>query len=156
MGRFLFIANASMIAFIAYQCENSSRQRYKSKYAVQETEKRVEVILNTLLPPQVMQQLKALPPGAPPPSHRYHDATIAQSDLCGFTQLSATRTPKEVVEFMSDLFGRFDVLCDKFGIYKVETIGDAYIAGMAEHTLTRSNSTVSVLLFGLAMVDAVA
>eukprot|EP00929_Paragymnodinium_shiwhaense_P071605 TRINITY_DN36385_c5_g1_i1.p1 TRINITY_DN36385_c5_g1~~TRINITY_DN36385_c5_g1_i1.p1 ORF type:complete len:1519 (-),score=397.12 TRINITY_DN36385_c5_g1_i1:137-4693(-) len=154
-GRFLFVANAAMISFIAYEWEQSSRKRFKAKYAVELTERRVEVILNTLLPPMVMEELKCLPPGAPPPSHYYRAATIAQSDMCGFTQLAATRQPHEVVAFMGDLFGRFDDLCDDFGIYKIETIGDAYIAGQAEHTLTRQNSTISVIRFGLAMIDAV-
>jgi class 3 adenylate cyclase len=154
-GRFLFIANAAMVAFIAYEVEQGSRKRFKAKHAVKLTEQRTEGILSTLLPPLVMQELASLPPNAPPPSHSYRAATIAQSDMCGFTQLSSTRKPHEVVAFMSDLFGAFDVLCDEFGIYKVETVGDAYIAGMAEHTLTRKHSAVSVIKFGLAMIDAV-
>ena len=39
--------------------------------------------------------------------------------------VSARCSPKE-------LFGLYDDLADEYGIYKVETVGDAYIAGQAE------------------------
>eukprot|EP00913_Durusdinium_trenchii_P017458 g16406.t2 len=89
-------------------------------------------------------------------SHSYHQATIAQSDLCGFTQLASDRTPEEVVEFVKDLFGRFDILTDRFNVYKVETVGDAYIAGMAEPPLTAKQSPIEVVKFGMAMIEATA
>merc|ERR1712129_677839 len=38
---------------------------------------------------------------------------------------------------------------------KVETIGDAYIAGVAEQPLTEKNMPIQVLLFGLEMVREV-
>merc|ERR1712217_112737 len=43
---------------------------------------------------------------------------------------------------------------DKYGMYKVETVGDAYIAGQAEPPLTDRNSPVDVILFGLEMIKA--
>merc|ERR1719401_1220491 len=88
------------------------------------------------------------------PSHPYEHATLAQSDLVGFTSFARTRQPFEVVEFISELFGLFDRLTDKYGIYKVETVGDAYIAGQAELPLTDTNSPVDVVLFGLDMIKA--
>merc|ERR1740130_592596 len=101
----------------------------------------------------VVDQLRANPGIAP--SHKYNKCCIQQSDLCGFTKLAATRTPREVVDFISELFGMFDVLTDKYGIYKVETIGDAYIAGQAEKPMTKENRPSSVIRFGLESVLAV-
>lgn len=94
----------------------------------------------------VVEELRDHPVSAAPPSHRYNRAIIAQSDLCGFTQLASTRAPEEVVQFISELFGLFDDLTDKREIYKVETVGDAYIAGQAENPLTLRNSPLSVVL----------
>ena len=62
-----------------------------------------------------------------------------------------TRSAGEVVKL--HLFGRVDVLIEKYSIYKVETVGDAYIAGQAEQPLTFTHSPVAVILLGLAMVN---
>eukprot|EP00435_Cladocopium_sp_Y103_P002567 s1730_g1.t1 len=51
----------------------------------------------------------------------------------------------EVVEFIGELFGLFDELTDKHEVYKVETVGDAYIAGQAEAPLTFKNSPLCVV-----------
>ncbi|CAJ1337452.1 unnamed protein product [Effrenium voratum] len=68
------------------------------------------------------------------------------------------KTPVQVVGFVRDLFGRFDDLTNdpRHRVYKVETVGDAYIAGMAERPLTATKSSVEVVLFGMAMIEATA
>jgi len=144
MGKLLFLANAIMSASATYIDEQRSRERFKAHRAVEVTQTRIESILNTLMPPLVVQELRERG-NAPPPSHKYRHATIAQSDLCGFTALSSTRTPAEVVEFIGEIFGLFDALTDKHEVYKVETVGDAYIAGQADKPLTEKNSSISVV-----------
>jgi class 3 adenylate cyclase len=155
MGKLLFLANAILCASAVYIDEQRSRERFKAQRAVEVTQSRTESILNTLMPPLVVEELRNALPNAPPPSHKYRHATIAQSDLCGFTALSSTRSPAEVVEFIGEIFGLFDVLTDKHEVYKVETVGDAYIAGQADKPLTEKNSSLSVCRFALDMVFAV-
>jgi len=154
-GEFLLFLQTLMNLSVAHDEEQASRASFKAEYAVRSTNERTEKILDTLMPPLVVEQIRSRPPNTPLPSHKYRHATIAQSDLCGFTALSATKKPTEVVSFMGELFGLFDDLTDVHGVYKVETVGDAYIAGMAETPLTRENSPYHVLLFGLDMVRAV-
>ena len=50
------------------------------------------------------------------------------ADIVGFTNFSSTRTPHEVVAALSELFSRFDTLCEENLCYKVCTIGDCYVA----------------------------
>jgi guanylate cyclase len=140
-----------MNAYLAHEAEQTSRLRFKAKHTMDYTIERIENLLNTLLPPTVVADIRQNV-NATPPSHKYYRATIAQSDLCGFTKLASTRTPQEVVRFIGELFGLFDDLTDKYEIYKVETVGDAYIAGQAESPLTEKNKPISVVLFGLDMV----
>lgn len=155
-GCWIFIIASMIASMLAFENEEADRKHFLAERKVKETQGRIEGILNTLMPPLLVEEMRRKPigPGKAMPSHKYAAATIAQSDLCGFTQLASKATPKEVVEFVSELFGSFDLLAIEFGIYKVETIGDAYIAGMAERPLTESNSPVAVLLFGLAMIKA--
>lgn len=154
-SKLFFFAVTIFGPVLAYEYERSSRLRYRAIVAVETIESRIEDILNTLLPRAVVAEMRMLPPGAPMPSHSLERVTVAQSDLCGFTKLASTRSPAEVVRFMSELFGAFDDLATEYRVYKVETIGDAYIAGMAESVLSDTNSPVSVVRFGLAMVSAV-
>jgi len=139
-----------LIVLVAHEEEQASRSRYKSMCVVEATTEKTSCILNMLMPPLVVKQLQN---GIVP--HTYRHATITQSDLCGFTKIASTLTPDEVLDFISQIFGAFDRLTDEYQVYKVETIGDAYVAGVAEQPLTEKNMPIQVLLFGLEMVREV-
>ena len=51
-----------------------------------------------------------------------------------FTVLSERTSPVELVGMLDQVFSRFDVLCDTYGLEKIKTIGDAYMvaAGIPE------------------------
>jgi len=149
----IFVISSMVCPLFAYLQEANFRDRHRNQTAVLGMLGKVENILDTLLPPMVVRGLRQNPEEAKP-QHRYRLATVVQSDLVGFTQLASLRTPTDVVQIISDIFGLFDKLADEHGVYKVETVGDAYIAAQAEEPLTSLNSPLGVVLFGLGMVDA--
>merc|ERR1712151_391890 len=54
--------------------------------------------------------------------------TIFFSDIVGFTDISSTLEPQKVSRMFDELYSKFDELSRELDIFKVETIGDAYMA----------------------------
>mmetsp|Transcript_42776 Transcript_42776/g.49579 ORF Transcript_42776/g.49579 Transcript_42776/m.49579 type:complete len:2326 (+) Transcript_42776:18-6995(+) len=58
----------------------------------------------------------------------FEEVTLLFADVAGFTAYSSKVEPSKVVDMVSALFTKFDKHCVKFGLYKVYTIGDCYVA----------------------------
>ncbi|CAB9512443.1 Receptor-type guanylate cyclase gcy [Seminavis robusta] len=58
----------------------------------------------------------------------FEETTIFFADLAGFTAWSSKRTPVEVFELLEALYGAFDEIARRRCVFKVETIGDCYVA----------------------------
>jgi class 3 adenylate cyclase len=58
----------------------------------------------------------------------FENTTILFADLVGFTAWSSKRTPVEVFELLEAIYSVFDAIAVKRGVFKIETIGDCYVA----------------------------
>ena len=51
--------------------------------------------------------------------------TIFFSDIVGFTDISGMLSPVKVMAMLDRLYLHLDAICTEYGLFKVETIGDA-------------------------------
>jgi class 3 adenylate cyclase len=73
---------------------------------------------------------------------------VVISDLVGFTKMSSSANPKEIVALLNDIFTIFDKLAYKHGLEKIKTIGDAYmaVAGIPEIQADHAKRTAQMAL----------
>ena len=58
----------------------------------------------------------------------YQETTVMFADIKGFTQWSADREPTQVFHLLESIYSAFDAIAKLYGVFKVETIGDTYVA----------------------------
>ncbi len=115
--------------------------------------KNFEKLLHQMLPPTIADKLAQGKQVAP---ESYESVTIYFSDIVGFTTISALSNPMEIVDMLNDLYTSFDAVLDKHEVYKVETIGDAYmvISGLPKQNGIQHAAHIASMAIDLAKESA--
>jgi adenylate cyclase len=94
-----------------------------------------ELLLN-ILPESIADRLKNREKLI---ADRHLDVTALFADLVGFTELSVTVPPADMVQMLNRIFSAFDSLVEEHGVEKIKTVGDGYFvlagapAAMPDH-----------------------
>jgi adenylate cyclase len=108
-------------------------------------------LLLNILPEYVARELKEF--GQVVPRH-YSLATVLFADLVGFSRISKSLNPKEVIHELTKLFTGFDEILQRNNMEKIKTIGDGYMAAGGIPIPNDSNPTDAVRA-GLMMIEFV-
>jgi class 3 adenylate cyclase len=116
----------------------------------QEQERSAQLLLN-ILPQSIATRLMA---GEKLIADRFENVTVIFADIAGFTPLSGAIPPEELVGLLDTIFSEFDAISERFGLEKIKTIGDCYMA-VAGLPLPLHDHVQRSTDAALAMMDAV-
>lgn len=104
-----------------------------------------EQLLLNILPQETARELKQK---GHSDAQLIDQATVLFTDFKGFTALSSRVTAKELVADLHECFSAFDEICEKYGIEKIKTIGDSYMAagGLPSPNNTHAHDVVNAAL----------
>ncbi len=132
--RNLIIAGLIFILIFLYTALRQKRRIEKEK-------KRSEELLLNILPEEVAEELKAK---GEADAKLIEEVTVLFTDFKGFTAMSEKLTPKELVKDIHECFSAFDHIMEKYGMEKIKTIGDSYMAAGGLPTPNKTHATDAV------------
>jgi adenylate cyclase len=127
-------------------------ERERTLDALRIEQERSELLLLNVLPAPIAQRLKEQPGAI---ADGFASVTVLFADIVGFTEFADRRPPEDVVTVLNELFSGFDELADRFGVEKIKTIGDAYMA-VGGLPLPKADHEAAIADMALAMRDVVA
>lgn len=125
---------------------------FTQRNRISEEKQRSEELLLNILPAEVADELKEK---GSADAKLIDEVTVIFTDFKGFTSLSEKLSPQELVKDLNECFSAFDHIMEKYGIEKIKTIGDSYMAAGGLPTPNKTHA-VDVIKAALEMRDFVA
>lgn len=144
------IMGTTCILYAVMRYFQSQKERTLQELAIEQA--RSEKLLLNVLPLSIANRLKDNDMRI---ANSHESVTVLFADIAGFTQLTSSISPTQLVELLSQLFSRFDQLVEKQGLEKIKTIGDGYMVVGGAPTDVKDHAAV-VTELALEMFSALA
>ncbi|KAJ8034769.1 Guanylate cyclase soluble subunit beta-2 [Holothuria leucospilota] len=112
---------------------------------------KTDSLLYSMLPEEIANDLRE---GRTTEAGEFNEVTILFSDIVGFTDICSRCKPMKVVHMLNAIYSKFDELTNVHNVYKVETIGDAYMV-VGGLPVPSESHAVRVAEFGLSQLRAI-
>jgi guanylate cyclase len=99
-------------------------QKERIMISLEQEQARSDKLLLNILPAAIAERLKENDMRI---ADSYDSVTVMFADLVNFTQISEKMPPTQLIDFLSQVFLKFDHLAEKYQVEKIKTIGDAYM-----------------------------
>ena len=148
---------------VVVECQNITRMREleqmidsyskmveRNTRELEREKERVEKLLLNLMPRSVYEEFKTFGVVTP---QLYREVSVLMLDFVGFTDFTEANDPTVTLGELNDIFTAFDRIAEQFGVERIKTIGDAYLAvsGMPEpepdHAAAVANCAVRFLRY---------
>lgn len=109
--------------------------------------RRTDSLLYQMIPRTVADRLRQGEP-ALNTCEMFHGVSVLFSDVVGFTHICSLISPMEVVTMLNNMYTVFDQISEQHNVYKVETIGDAYmvVSGVPERSMYHAEHVADLAL----------
>jgi PAS domain S-box-containing protein len=124
------------------QLEEQKREINQQKLTIEQEQEKSEKLLNNILPFEVAKQLKTKSRAS---TRQYKLVSVLFADFKGFSKVSKTLEPKDLVNILDSYFAKFDEIISMHFIEKIKTIGDAYMCAGGLPLSNKSNPIDTVL-----------
>ena len=127
------------------------RVRYirRAKKVIEEEKDRSDNLILNILPAEIAQELKEK---GKADARKFEKVSILFTDFKEFTRIAETLSAEELVGEINSCFESFDNICKKYGIEKIKTIGDSYMAA-GGLPVPSKESVKNTVLAGLEMME---
>jgi PAS domain S-box-containing protein len=122
--------------------EEQKQEINQSKLMIEQEQEKSEKLLLNILPFEVARQLKTKGRAG---TRQYKLVSVLFADFKGFSRVSKTLDPKDLVNILDSYFATFDDIIGKHYIEKIKTIGDAYMCAGGLPLSNKSNPVDAVL-----------
>lgn len=121
----LISSQIAMLLDNAYLYKNMESLVRERTFALETEKDQISVLLENIFPKKAIEELKATGKVTP---QELENVTVMMADIKGFTNISERLNPEELIAMIDNYFRAFDEIIGKYGLEKIKTIGDAYMA----------------------------
>ncbi len=113
------------LIFLVFWKRRHIVEEFRHEIELKTEQKKTESVLKNIFPEKVIQQMEAT---GFTNAEVYESVTVLYSDIVNFTEKTASRDPKFVIDELNEIFTAFDEISANYNCIRVKTIGDAYVA----------------------------
>ena len=147
----LILALSIGVVLVVWANNHGQRVRFLLRELCKAQLQSLRGILHDLIPPSIARTMIRISARPPPETCR---VAVLQLDICNFTVMSQTIPPLDLARLVHKLFTSFDHTVQKHRLFKMDTIGDAYIvAGLLSDTHATHRMCRGLLAVAKTMID---
>jgi class 3 adenylate cyclase len=120
-----YIGGIVLLALLSFFIFRNFLNQQKSTRIIQAEKQKSDDLLLNILPAEVANELKD---SGAAMARQFDEVTVLFTDFVDFTKVSERLSPQELVSELHLNFKAFDEIIGRYGLEKIKTIGDAYMA----------------------------